>query len=212
MINKARALVEFNSQASLVVPLALPQTGLPSSLQIDSSSPWHVGALFAAALESTTLYTRLQTTSSVNSTNFGTMADLLNVHGRQTIASMSMAVIEPQAHSEPNNGKTEVVLNGRGEAMESGYGNEDQDIISDSGSQSGLTPLDIDLSSPEELALDPGRRRGRRRGHLFSQIITTRAPEDKTEGPEPHNGQRQGEYVRRYRQKVHRSVFPSLRP
>lgn len=210
MINKARALVDFNSQASLVVPLALPQTGLPSSLQIDSSSPWHVGALFAVALESTTLYTRLRATSSVNSTNLGTMADLLNVYGRQTIASMSMAVIRPQAHSKPDNGKAEVVFNGRGEAVESGNVNEDHDRISDSGSQSGMTPLDIDLSSPEELALDPGRRRGRTRGHLFSQIITTRTPQDEPEDPEPHNGQRQGEYVRRYRQKVHRSVFPLL--
>ncbi|KXJ94627.1 tubulin domain-domain-containing protein [Microdochium bolleyi] len=213
MTNKARALAEFNSQASLVVPLALPQTGLPPSLRINSSSPWHVGALFAAAIESTTLYTRLRATGSVNSTTFGTMTDLLNVHGKQTIASMSMAVLAPRTQPEDSNKKVEVALNGRGEAMSSDYHNEDFDGVSESGSQAGAVSLDIDLSSPEELDLDPTRRRGQRRGHLFSQIITERSPEDGSGGSEPRNGP-QGAYVRRYRQKVHRlnsnTLFPIL--
>ncbi|KAH7038055.1 misato segment II myosin-like domain-containing protein [Microdochium trichocladiopsis] len=214
MTNKARAFAELSSQASLIVPLAVPQVGLPPSIRLDPSSPWHVGALFAAALESTTLYSRLRALGSVNSTSFGTITDLLNVYGKQTIASLSMAVVDPQTQAENRGKKTESALNGRGDDDHEVIAGPDLDDMSAEGSREDSTILDVDLSSPEELDLQSGRRHGRRRAHLFSQILTCRAPPDESDNHQVRGSQRQGEYVRRHRQKVHQlrstTLFPIL--
>lgn len=206
MTNKARALAVLNSQASLIVPLAVPQTGFPSSIRLDPSSAWHVGALFAVALESTTLYTRLRDTGSVNSTSFGTITDLLNVYGKQTIARMSMAVPESQTQQKKGDEQATATINGRGYDIGENRGNADYDDTSAAGSQQEPIVLDIDLSSPEELNLETGRRQGRRKDHLFSQIATYRAEPDEDDTPSTLGSQQQGQYVRRHRQKFHQYV------
>jgi len=214
MTNKARALAVLNSQASLIVPLAVPQTGLPSSIRLDTSSAWHVGALLAAALESTTLYTRLRATGSVNSVSFGTITDLLNVYGKQTIARMSMTMPESQAQHKRGDKQGTATISGGGDDTGDDRVNSDYDDVSATGSQQEPIVLDIDLSSPEELNLERDRRRGRRKDHLFSQIATCRAEPNEDGGPDALKSQRQGQYVRRHRQKLHelRSnlLFPVL--
>ncbi|KAI1505484.1 tubulin domain-containing protein [Biscogniauxia marginata] len=179
LVNKARALAELNSQASLLVPLALPESPLPQGVQLDPASPWHVTALYAAALESTTLYTRLKTSDRMYSTNLGNMTDLLNVFGKQTIANIELSPVEPKEATRQNgtNGSGHI-LNGRGERIAGLYGDAlGTEEGSESGSQKGTVSLDIDLSAPQELSLDPGRRRRRKR-HVFSQVQTYRGPED----------------------------------
>ncbi|OTB08439.1 hypothetical protein M426DRAFT_183872 [Hypoxylon sp. CI-4A] len=189
LTNKARALTEFNSQASLVVPIALPDVSLPPTVRLDPSSPWHVSALFAAAIESITLYTRLRTSDHVYSSNLGNMTDLLNVFGKQTIANLEMSISEaPEAHQNGTNGTNGNApngtnglgnLNGRGENVQSLYEtglDAGDDYGSESGSQKGTATLDIDLSSPQDLNLGIGGRRRRKR-HIFSQVLTDRGPQ-----------------------------------
>ncbi|KAL7626930.1 mtDNA inheritance, partitioning of the mitochondrial organelle [Parahypoxylon ruwenzoriense] len=221
LVNKARALAELNSQASLVVPLALPQNPLPSTVQLDPSSHWHVSALFAAALESVTLYTRLKTSDRVYSSNLANMTDLLNVFGKQTIANLEMSIIEPPKHHQ--NGNTNGNTNGldaRGEHVhsthENGNGNgiDWEEDESESGSQKGVASLDIDLSSPQDLNLDSGWRRRKKR-RIFSQVLTDRGLQNlERKGDDDLEAREWNTYGVRRRPKVHnyrsRVAFPII--
>jgi hypothetical protein len=160
-----------------------------------------VSALFAAAIESTTLYTRLRTTDRVNASSLGHMTDLLNVFGKQTIASLEMSPVEPP---KPARNGDITMMNARGENISSLYNNNnnnnnnggDHDVQSESGSQRGIISLDVDLSSPQDLRLDAGMRRPRKR-HVFSQIQTYRGPENE-EGEEEYDSAIRG------RSKIHK--------
>lgn len=206
MTNKARSLAELNSQASLVVPLALPRS-LPSNLQLDASSPWNVAALLSAALESTTLYTRLKTTDRANSSSLGNIADLLNVFGKQAIANLEMSFVEPPKPAQNGTNGASHALNGRAELFSDVGHNayaEASDNLSESGSQKGTVSLDIDLSSPEELDLNSGGRRRHRKRHVFSQFLTYRGPENpEITGEVEPDSRGQGGYIQR-RPKVHK--------
>ncbi|KAI6091953.1 tubulin nucleotide-binding domain-like protein [Hypoxylon rubiginosum] len=203
LVNKARALAELNSQASLVIPIALPETPLPHTLQLDASSPWHVSALFTAALESVTLYTRLRTTDRMYSSNLGNMTDLLNVFGKQTIANLEMSITEaPQPSQNGANGNSNG-LNGRGENVRSLYETGLGEDGSESGSQKGTATLDIDLSSPQDLNLGSNRRRGKKR-HVFSQVLADRGLQDTEPTDEEREIREQGANGLRRRPKVHK--------
>ncbi|KAI1355608.1 tubulin domain-containing protein [Xylaria sp. FL0043] len=194
LVNKARALAELSSQASLVVPLALPEEPLPSNIQLDVSSSWHVSALFAATIESTTLYTRLKTSDRIYSSNLGHMTDLLNVFGRQTIANIEMSAINPP--SQTQSGTTP-----RGDPI-SGLHNDTIEDGSESGSQKGTASLDVDLSCPQDLRLDAGSRRPKKR-HVFSQVQTYRGPETEDPSADDNDGIVTGRFGKRRRPKVH---------
>ncbi|KAI0480503.1 tubulin domain-containing protein [Xylariaceae sp. FL0804] len=202
LVNKARALAGLNSQASLVVPLALPERPLPASVQLDPSSPWHVSALFASAIESTTLYTRLKSTANAYSTNLGNLTDLLNVFGKQTIANIEMSPAGPESSANGANGFG-VVTNGRGDVYEGALADDYE-----TGSQSGATSLDIDFSAPQELGLNAGTRRHKKR-HIFSQVHTYRGP-DETAPKKDDDGREAGQFRRGQRTKFHdyRSSVP----
>ncbi|KAI1374648.1 tubulin nucleotide-binding domain-like protein [Hypoxylon crocopeplum] len=212
LVNKARALAELNSQASLVVPMALPESPLPSTVRLDSSSRWHVSALLSAALESTTLYTRLKTTDRAYSSNLANMTDLLNVFGKQTIANLEMSISETQRPRQNGgtNGNANG-LNGRGENVRSLYETTNVDDASESGSQKGVATLDIDLSSPHDLNLDPNRRRRKR--HVFSQVLADRGLDDLERSKDDDELEMREQGVRR-RPKVHnyrsRVAFPII--
>ena len=200
-----------------MLPLALPQRPLPHSVRLDASSPWNVTALLGAALESTTLYTRLKTTDRANSSSLGNIADLLNVFGKQVIANLEMSVVPGVSEPAPEDRRngTNGTANGAGalsshsdvgrDAYEV-YGTYRSDDGDDDRTRDRAASLDIDLSSPEEADLGTGangRRRHRKR-HVFSQLLTYRGPENPEFGGE--NGQglhdRPRGYLRR-RPKVH---------
>ncbi|KAM0248156.1 hypothetical protein ACHAQJ_009573 [Trichoderma viride] len=96
LANTALSLNEACAQASMVVPLSVPEGRLPSGVAIDSSSTWHVSALLATAVESASLQSRLRPDGKTHPVNLADMAQCLNVSGRQTLANMRMAV-GPQA-------------------------------------------------------------------------------------------------------------------
>ncbi|KAI1755368.1 tubulin domain-containing protein [Xylaria castorea] len=201
LVNKARALAELSSQASLIIPLAIPEEPLPSSIRLDTSSPWHVSALFAATIESTTLYTRLKSTGRANSSNLGHMADLLNVFGRQTIANIEMSPINPP--NPTRNGASDItnLTNSRGELLSSLHGSSVDDG-SESGSQKGTASLEVDLSSPQDLRLESGTR-GSRKRYVFSQVQTYRGPEIEKVAADDKDDIARGRLGMRRRPKVH---------
>ncbi|KAI8634796.1 tubulin domain-containing protein [Xylariaceae sp. FL1651] len=212
LVNKARVLAELSSQASIVVPLAVPENPLPSSIQLNPSSPWNVSALFAATIESTTLYTRLKTTDRLYSSSLGHMTDLLNVFGRQTIANIEMSPVNhPKPAQNGTNGTTHFT-NARGEYISS-VNNDIRDDESETGSQKGTVSLEVDLSSPQDLSLDlrMGRRRSR---HIFSRIQTYRGPEDDNAAIGDEDDSSTGRFGIRRRPKVHNYhssiAFPAI--
>lgn len=223
LVNKARTLSELNSQASLVIPLALPERPLPPTVQLDYSSPWHVSALFAVALESVTLYTRLRTSDRVYSSNLGNITDLLNVFGKQTIANLEMSISEaPQSHQNGTNGTNGTNgetngLNGRGENVrnlyETGVDGINLEDESESGSQKGAATLDIDLSSPQDLNLDTSGRRRRKR-HIFSQVIGDRGLQNLERANDDNDRELREQFGMRRRPKFHnyrsRLAFPLI--
>ncbi|KAL6862131.1 tubulin domain-containing protein [Trichoderma novae-zelandiae] len=92
LANTALSLNEVCAQASMVVPLGVPDARIPASISVDSSSPWHVSALLATATESASLQSRLRLDGSSRPLGLSDMVQCLNVSGRQTLANMRMAV------------------------------------------------------------------------------------------------------------------------
>lgn len=92
-ITLAMALSKIASQSSIYVPLRYPPATLPAYLNFDKTSEWHTSALLSAAIETSTLPTRMH-----GGGGFGRMDDLasfLNVNGGQNIAMLSMSISGP---------------------------------------------------------------------------------------------------------------------
>ncbi len=89
LANTAQALNQTCSQASMVVPLSLPDGPLPSGVALDPSSPWHVSGLLSTAAESAGLQSRL---ASQRPTLLDDLAESLNTTGSQTLAAAAMDV------------------------------------------------------------------------------------------------------------------------
>lgn len=93
LVNKAKSLTELYKQASIVVPIALPSAPSPRLrriLSLDASSAWHTSALLSVAIESAALPSRTKDAS--NRDTLGDIVDLLNVHGKQSVANLQMSV------------------------------------------------------------------------------------------------------------------------
>jgi hypothetical protein len=94
LANKARALTEAYKQASIIVPLAVPER-LAGRVRLDAASQWHTSALLAAAVESAMLPSRLK--DPLKRETLGGMADVLNTMGKQSVAGLQMSFVPPQA-------------------------------------------------------------------------------------------------------------------
>ncbi|GJN78703.1 mtDNA inheritance, partitioning of the mitochondrial organelle [Purpureocillium lilacinum] len=89
LVNTAQTLGQACAQASMVVPLSLPDGQLPSGVSLDPSSPWQVSGLLATAADSAGLPSRL---AGQRPTLLSDMAESLNTTGRQTMAAAAMDV------------------------------------------------------------------------------------------------------------------------
>jgi hypothetical protein len=90
------ALSTVASLSSIYVPLRNPPSVLPSYLTVDRTSAWHTSALLSAAIETSTLPTRLHGGAG-RLGRMGDMASFLNLNGGQKIAMLSMAVSGPES-------------------------------------------------------------------------------------------------------------------
>jgi hypothetical protein len=195
LVNKARAIADIYSQASLLVPLSIPQVRLPQTISLNQTSPWHVSALFSAALESTSLYTRLRMSDKRNSTSMGHVTDALNVFGKQTIANLQMSPIEPPISASNGHGGTDQIPTNRGE-LSTRFDELEYEERPESGSEDEVVALDVDLSSLEEGMTHSSGFRSHHKPHLFSQLSTSRGNASSRDGEAP-NAQRLDDAHRR---------------
>lgn len=150
LVNKAKSLTELYQQASVVVPMALPSAPSPRLrriLSLDASSAWHTSALLSAAIESAALPSRTKDAS--NSDTLGNIVDLLNVHGKQSVANLQMS------------------FSGRdGVPRSEDVGDEPKDGVR----------LDVDFRPADELGEAAARLRNghRRSSKIFSQVLVSR--------------------------------------
>lgn len=89
--NVARSVAEISPQASLFVPITLPIARLPSYIDVNPTSQWHVSALLATAVESVTLPTRLKLQDSSRET-IDEIVSALNINGNQNVAKLRMSI------------------------------------------------------------------------------------------------------------------------
>ncbi|CAK7228063.1 mtDNA inheritance, partitioning of the mitochondrial organelle [Sporothrix bragantina] len=182
LANKARTLVEAYTQASLIIPLAVPPLPLKSVLPstFDPASTWHTSALLATAIETATFPTRLRQLGSGSTGQGGdslaNLVDLLNATGKQTVANLQMSVVQPWK---------EVKKDARERREAAGF-DEDDDYGGSSGNagskMDGDLQLSIDFAPRDESVVVAGRAGRGLRGkkpRMFGQAVVTRAtPEE----------------------------------
>lgn len=102
----AMTLTNVAAHSSLYIPLRnpTPLTLLPGlgHLTLDSTSVWHCSALLSAAIETSTLPTRLRRSGRGGIGRLDELAAFLNVNGGQNIATLAMSVgdggsVEPKS-------------------------------------------------------------------------------------------------------------------
>ncbi|KAL1866228.1 mtDNA inheritance, partitioning of the mitochondrial organelle [Diaporthe australafricana] len=172
LVNKAKSLTEIYKQASLVIPIATPSSLSPrlrNVLSLDTSSSWHTSALLSAAIESATLPSRLK--DSTNRDSLGNMTDLLNLHGKQTVANLQMS------------------FSGTGETPRSEeVGDEPKD---------GLR-LDLDLRPADDLGDVRKQQNGYHRApKIFSQVLASRGERVDGTDEEQGDGEEEDDRTRR---------------
>lgn len=131
--NAAQALQVLSQTSSMNVPVVSLPASLPSYLSIDAASPWHTGALQAAAIETLTLPTRLKPGNSGRA-NLDEIETILNNDGRRPLAAASASFVDPTRLDEQThvNGHSDSrMVNGLDHSLDDGSG----------------SPLDIDFFS-----------------------------------------------------------------
>ncbi|CAK7215405.1 mtDNA inheritance, partitioning of the mitochondrial organelle [Sporothrix curviconia] len=202
LANKARTLVEAYTQASLVIPLAVPPLPLKSVLPstFDPLSTWHTSALLATAIETATLPTRLRQLDSGSGSagqggdSLANLVDLLNATGKQTVANLQMSVVQPWR---------DVKKDARARREAAGF-DEDDDYGGSSGGggsrMDGDLQLPIDFAPRDESVVVAGRAARGVRGkkpRMFGQAVVTRATpgegDDRTKNDDNDSGNSGGE-------------------
>lgn len=92
LTNAANSVSEICQQATTFVPVSLPEHHLPPSVKIDCRSPWHTSALLSAAMESTTLPSRLLPKAGSQRVSLDEISMVVNTTGSQTLAGLRMGV------------------------------------------------------------------------------------------------------------------------
>ncbi|KAF2864965.1 tubulin domain-containing protein [Massariosphaeria phaeospora] len=99
IVNSSRSLHVLAEQSSVYIPMSNSPVKLPPYLTLDSSSPWHIGALQAVAMESMTIPVRLKSSNG----RPGTLQDIedsFNSTGKRRIAKLEMSVADPDVLAE----------------------------------------------------------------------------------------------------------------
>lgn len=145
--------------------MALPSTPSPrlrSMLSLDASSAWHTSALLSVAIESATLPSRIKNVS--NRDTLGNIADLLNVHGKQSVANLQMSFsgVDGIPRSED-------------------AGDEPKDGVR----------LDMDFRPADEVVQGAARLRNghHRSAKIFSQVLASRGGREKDEQDGANSGE-----------------------
>ncbi|KAL0930748.1 protein DML1 [Colletotrichum truncatum] len=159
MANTAMTVRGMCENASMMVPMTLPQGRLHSNISLDPRSTWHTTALLSTAMETAGLASRLNA-SDANSglqATYNSLVGGLNLSGKQTMSRLQMTVVGPASNMKPNSQTSQPALD-----------HDDGD---------GDAQLDTDFF--DIVREKPTARRGESKGtgrkpRVFGQTITTR--------------------------------------
>lgn len=104
--NVAHSIARLSSQATTLVPLALPEDHSLRGVNINPKSPWHVSAIMSSAIETATLPSRLTRDSGKHPGSLADLAENLNAAGNQPLASLKMSL--PPTNEADNDTRVDV--------------------------------------------------------------------------------------------------------
>lgn len=187
-VNSAHSLSVLAEQSSVYIPTSDIPAKLPSYVKMDASSPWHVGALQAVALESMTISCRLRSSDGRR----GTLSDLeetMNSTGKRRIAKLELSIADPDVLSEK---ATEQIAQAEkvGSTTSERTKEEDDDQLNE---------FDIDTFTKDYRTAPSTRKRARE--HIFGRVESSRGDwnlSSSGETRDPHDRFREGPALQRY--------------
>jgi hypothetical protein len=181
--NSARSLHTLAEQSSAYIPMSNLPIKSPSYLSLNGTSPWHIGALQAVALESMTISSRLRAAIGGR----GTLQDLeatFNSTGKRRVAKLELSVADPDVLSEKASAQI---------AQAEKTGSITSHQASDGDEQ--LTDFDIDTLTKDYRI---GASRPSKRSHVFGRAEAARGDWNLTEDRDPHDRFGNGPALQRY--------------
>ncbi|KAF2744682.1 protein DML1, partial [Sporormia fimetaria CBS 119925] len=173
MANSARSLNVLAEQSSVYVPMSNRPLTAPRYLQMDWTSPWHVGALHSAAFETMTMPSRLRSSEAGHGT-LTVLEDAINSTGKRRVAKLAFSTADPDALAERSERQEDKGVNGASSKTQNGDADD-----------SGVAEFDMDLFSREYRV--PGKRQKEKTEHVFGRVETLRGnwgtPEGKSRDP-----------------------------
>lgn len=173
--NTARSMSEIAPQASIFIPMTMPSV-LPSYTTLDMQSQWHRSALFATAMESVTLPSRLRSHHGARQT-LDQLVSALNINGNQNIAKIRMSIDQANAQNGDHRpSRLEVQGQSRDLRLpsQSRVRHADEFAVADAGE--GLKIFDIDFF-PTETGEQGRGRQSSKKTHVFGQAENYRTGE-----------------------------------
>lgn len=167
----------------MYIPISNMPIKPPSYLSLTGTSPWHVGALQAVALESMTISSRLR--SAIGGR--GTLQDLeatFNSTGKRRVAKLELSVADPDVLSEKASAQI---------AQAEKTGSTTSHQTSDHDEQ--LTSFDIDTFTKDYRI---GTSRPSKRNHIFGRAEAARGDWNLAEDRDPHDRFGDGPALQRY--------------
>lgn len=92
LTNAGQAIADIASHETTLIPVSLPAGQLPSSIRLDTASDWHISALFATAIETALLPTRLNHISGMQRPSLWDWSEILNSTGNRHLAAMTLSI------------------------------------------------------------------------------------------------------------------------
>lgn len=153
----------FAEQASVYIPLSNTPGKLPSYLNYDSTSAWHIGALQAVALESMTISSRLRASYGGRG-SLQDMEETINSTGKRRIAKLGLSIADPDVLSSKVSTVTaQAEKSGSIVARQSSEDRDDRDDI--------LSSFDIDTFTKDYRIAGLGSRK---KEHIFGRVESSR--------------------------------------
>lgn len=167
-------------QASLLVPMTIPPVSLPSYVNIDRHSPWHVSALLSMASESVTLPSRLHAKNGIRD-SLDDIAASLNINGNQNIVKLQMSIsssgMPDQQNRDHRSGRLEVQSRSLDPRLPFQEGRSQVPDPSDEDEM----PLDMDFFPPDEPD-GVQRRHKSKKVHVFGRAEALRGIDEPDDG------------------------------
>jgi hypothetical protein len=184
-VNSARSLNVLAEQSSVYIPMSNNPVKLPSYLSLDSTSPWHIGAMQSIAMESMTIPSRLR---SSRETLQG-LEETVNSTGKRRIAKLEMSVADPDVLSEKSSDHID-----RAEKVGSLILPQDSEEINDR-----MTSFDMEFFTKDYRVANTRRHK---KEHIFGRAETSRGDwnvsEDGGKISDPHDRFSKGPALQRF--------------